>query len=308
MAITKCKECGAQVSTKAESCPQCGAKVKKRSGCGLLLLLLVVVVIVGASINSQLGGGKRAASPKVELSDADKARISAEAEKRAQHFFGIRMINDVEQAVRQSMKDPDSTKFQDTQYANTKETGSVVFGYVNSKNSFGAYTGFQRFISNGKTILLEQNDPKVMELWRKLQAAVTTTRTLETLSSGSPLMPAVIDLRAIVGKSEKEVETLLGAPTKIEKIPEGRLAKYDDKKLEIIYDKDRVEWITVNGLAGIPFSPDAIDVLGMERVKPTFASEHVMRWTEISGIKEIAIFRGKENCDYVLVRVIGDVP
>lgn len=32
MAITKCKECGAQISTKAQSCPSCGAKIKKRMG------------------------------------------------------------------------------------------------------------------------------------------------------------------------------------------------------------------------------------------------------------------------------------
>jgi len=29
MAMTKCKECGAQISTTAESCPHCGAKQKK---------------------------------------------------------------------------------------------------------------------------------------------------------------------------------------------------------------------------------------------------------------------------------------
>lgn len=28
MALTNCKECGAQVSTQAKNCPSCGAKVK----------------------------------------------------------------------------------------------------------------------------------------------------------------------------------------------------------------------------------------------------------------------------------------
>ena len=31
MAMTKCKECGAEISTKAESCPQCGAKRPKKT-------------------------------------------------------------------------------------------------------------------------------------------------------------------------------------------------------------------------------------------------------------------------------------
>ena len=29
MALINCKECGAQVSTQAKSCPSCGAKIKK---------------------------------------------------------------------------------------------------------------------------------------------------------------------------------------------------------------------------------------------------------------------------------------
>lgn len=33
MALKKCKECGKEVSTKADSCPNCGAKVKQHIGC-----------------------------------------------------------------------------------------------------------------------------------------------------------------------------------------------------------------------------------------------------------------------------------
>ena len=31
MALTKCKECGTEISTKAEQCPKCGAKAKKKT-------------------------------------------------------------------------------------------------------------------------------------------------------------------------------------------------------------------------------------------------------------------------------------
>ena len=31
MALTKCKECGTEISTKAEQCPKCGAKGKKKT-------------------------------------------------------------------------------------------------------------------------------------------------------------------------------------------------------------------------------------------------------------------------------------
>jgi hypothetical protein len=33
MALTKCEECKKEVSTKAEACPHCGARLKEKSGC-----------------------------------------------------------------------------------------------------------------------------------------------------------------------------------------------------------------------------------------------------------------------------------
>ncbi|MCK9362162.1 MAG: hypothetical protein M0P74_00945 [Syntrophales bacterium] len=49
MALMKCKECGNDVSAKADSCPKCGAKIKAKSiGCGGLILVLIVIGIIGA--------------------------------------------------------------------------------------------------------------------------------------------------------------------------------------------------------------------------------------------------------------------
>lgn len=47
MALTKCKECGGQLSTKADACPKCGAKRPKRTSTetwffGGLFVLLVI--------------------------------------------------------------------------------------------------------------------------------------------------------------------------------------------------------------------------------------------------------------------------
>lgn len=51
MALTKCKECGNEVSTEAEACPKCGAKLKhagNRIGCGFVLLLIFIIGIFGS--------------------------------------------------------------------------------------------------------------------------------------------------------------------------------------------------------------------------------------------------------------------
>jgi hypothetical protein len=45
MAIKKCKECGEEVSSKAETCPHCGAPVKQRNKIGCLGLLVILAAI-----------------------------------------------------------------------------------------------------------------------------------------------------------------------------------------------------------------------------------------------------------------------
>lgn len=51
MAMTKCKECGTEISTTADACPKCGAKLVRTSGCAKIVLgffgLVVFLMIVG---------------------------------------------------------------------------------------------------------------------------------------------------------------------------------------------------------------------------------------------------------------------
>jgi hypothetical protein len=47
MALTKCHECGQDISTQAKACPTCGAQVKKPSGTRLILFLLAVLGVLG---------------------------------------------------------------------------------------------------------------------------------------------------------------------------------------------------------------------------------------------------------------------
>lgn len=46
MAIKKCNECNHDVSTKAESCPNCGAILKKKTGCLVYLLLIMFILLL----------------------------------------------------------------------------------------------------------------------------------------------------------------------------------------------------------------------------------------------------------------------
>jgi hypothetical protein len=77
-------------------------------------------------------------------------------------------------AVRATLKDPDSAQFRKTYLSKIESGGSAICGEVNSKNSYGGYAGFQRFISSGlaESTFLE-NDPRVagsafQEAWDRL--------------------------------------------------------------------------------------------------------------------------------------------
>ena len=52
MALKKCKECDNQVSSNAESCPKCGAVLKKKTSClGMLgagILILFFLGVIGS--------------------------------------------------------------------------------------------------------------------------------------------------------------------------------------------------------------------------------------------------------------------
>ena len=54
MALKKCKECGCDVSTKAEVCPSCGVVLKKKKGClgyiGSGILFIFIIGIIGSII------------------------------------------------------------------------------------------------------------------------------------------------------------------------------------------------------------------------------------------------------------------
>jgi RNA polymerase subunit RPABC4/transcription elongation factor Spt4 len=49
MALVKCKECGEDVSTKAKTCPNCGAKTPQKTSLFTWLVLVFIIVVVYAA-------------------------------------------------------------------------------------------------------------------------------------------------------------------------------------------------------------------------------------------------------------------
>ena len=84
MALTKCRECGKEVSTAASACPHCGAKQKRKVGIVGVLAALVVgwVVFTVASGPGDISPPAIAAAPPIaQVSAPERAKIIAGATK-----------------------------------------------------------------------------------------------------------------------------------------------------------------------------------------------------------------------------------
>ena len=130
MAMTKCRECGKDVSSSASSCPHCGIKHPggERVGCVLGTLFLLSVLFVALIVVAKCSGGSDTvySPPPVDLS------------------YGAKQL------VRARLRDPKSAEFR-----NVTTHGRVVCGEVNARNGFGGMTGFQRFVAAGDSAFVE---------------------------------------------------------------------------------------------------------------------------------------------------------
>lgn len=96
MALKKCKECGAQVSTDAKQCPQCGAKVKKPIGVFGIIVLGLMVVVVSKCVMDQTNRPQQAAKT--------PEQIEREAKNEAEFQADVAKVR----ALRSAMKNPTS--------------------------------------------------------------------------------------------------------------------------------------------------------------------------------------------------------
>ena len=133
----------------------------------ILLLVVVVLAWVGSKMVPR-SGPTSAVVPSAQEAKAppppEKPLSATEKKAQQEKWFGAETIVAAQRAVRASLKDPDSAQFKDV-YANyTEEFQVVACGRVNSKNSLGGYTGFKRFVSNGKSAIIEGRD-NVADAW-----------------------------------------------------------------------------------------------------------------------------------------------
>lgn len=78
MAMKKCKECGNEVSTKAESCPKCGAVLKKKTGClGYISAGFLIFIILGVIGSLMDYGSNKSTTP-----SSSKSAVSSQLKSK----------------------------------------------------------------------------------------------------------------------------------------------------------------------------------------------------------------------------------
>jgi hypothetical protein len=121
--LTKCKECGQQISTDAKVCPHCGKKNSKFSGCIVALLSVTIIILLLLILAFCSNVGKHSSSRTTPNSPSQDALI----EKLISQ--GYATVNVESQAVYLE------TSIWEGSDANVKQNLTEAFGkYIQQKN------------------------------------------------------------------------------------------------------------------------------------------------------------------------------
>jgi hypothetical protein len=132
MAMTQCRECGHEISTKAKSCPHCGATIYRPSGCFVVILLFIAF----AAIMSAFNQNDSASPPKTQ------EQIQAEARRE----LAFQKVVLALKAIKTSLRNPDSVVWE---YIGANEDASAICIGYRAQNGFGGMSREYMAIVNG---------------------------------------------------------------------------------------------------------------------------------------------------------------
>jgi hypothetical protein len=120
MALVKCKECGNEISKKADICPHCGFKKPKTSAFTWIVLFVFILVMIGQLMPDM---PKPPKNPETQEEKEDSAR------------YAFAMI--AGQALKKNLKDPESV---DWIKILVNKDASVACYVYRARNSFNGMT------------------------------------------------------------------------------------------------------------------------------------------------------------------------
>lgn len=143
--LTNCKDCGHQISKKAASCPNCGAKVKRTpfivwfAGIGIAIAFLISAFNPPTK-NSSTAAEVDDVSPSETLEVFEFYKPSFDKHAGAMVYITKELVTDM-------MRDPESAEFRKMSYIKAApDLPATVCGEVTAKNGFNGYTGYKKFL------------------------------------------------------------------------------------------------------------------------------------------------------------------
>ena len=151
MALTQCKECKNSISNTAKACPQCGAKVKRPTGCAKFIGIFIVIIFLYTifhDIAKNSAEQEHEAVEKAHLASLTPEQRAVEEKKKAAEVAAQEQIAKLDNAriacqmfVKKTLHDPGSAEFDDyrTYYAERlKNNVYHVQVQARAKNGFNA--------------------------------------------------------------------------------------------------------------------------------------------------------------------------
>lgn len=150
-----------------------GSATKKTSK---LTWFVFAALLLFVYISVKNGG---AVDPEDRTQSLDKAEKNHSKEKANTDFdremselrrYKEMVISEGTAATKAILKDPDSAVFKDVYYNKRKDTAAAACGFVNSKNSYGGFSGFVRFASAGMSDVtyVEGSHNNFEAMWKEL--------------------------------------------------------------------------------------------------------------------------------------------
>lgn len=170
MAMTKCSECKADISTEAVACPKCGAKCARRTSPLVMALavLLIPSCVAGVYISNKASTEAAAALAAAEAAKSPAQRAS-EATTKAREEADFQQAAAVTRRVKANTKNPASFELVEA----VRTNGGALCLEYRGTNSFGA-------VAPGFAVALPGNDkiwagslPDLAATWNKHCAGKT---------------------------------------------------------------------------------------------------------------------------------------
>ena len=142
MALKPCSECGARISTRADSCPQCGAKEPASMG-PVRRLLLGFAALFGAVYLFAPGTNSITPSEPPAKPVKTAEQLAVEEAHKVRSMKAIFVVT----AIKHGLRDPDSARWK---FVGVNDDASVVCVEYRAKNGFGGLNLERAAYAKGK--------------------------------------------------------------------------------------------------------------------------------------------------------------